>query len=77
MPSQIDNGVTLTDLIKKAARAFPSRTAITVSDILSLSYSCLDQIVEKTALFLVASGVKPGDVIALSFPNTVEVMDHG
>ncbi|KMZ67635.1 4-coumarate--CoA ligase-like 10 [Zostera marina] len=72
MPSQIDNGVTLTDLIKKAARAFPSRTAITVSDILSLSYSCLDQIVEKTALFLVASGVKPGDVIALSFPNTVE-----
>lgn len=72
MPSQIDSGATLTDLIKKAARTHPLRTAITVSDRLSLSHSSLDHIVEKTALFLVESGVKPGDVIALSFPNTVE-----
>lgn len=65
--------VTLTGLLKDVAVKFPSRTAISVSGKFDLSHARLDQLVERAASSLVAAGVKPGDVVALTFPNTVEV----
>ena len=71
----MDN-LTLTGLLKRAAGKFPERRAISVSGEFDLTHARLDELIEQGASRLVAAGVKPGDVVALTFPNTVEVF-HG
>lgn len=66
-------GVTVSGLFKQAAENFPSRRAVSVSGKFDLTYSRLHELVERAAARLVASGIKAGDVVALIFPNTVEV----
>ncbi|KAL5812996.1 hypothetical protein ACOSQ3_027946 [Xanthoceras sorbifolium] len=51
-------GATLTGLLKQVAGEFPSRRALSL--------------VERAASRLVSAGVNAGDVVALTFPNTVE-----
>ncbi|KAI4347554.1 hypothetical protein L6164_008359 [Bauhinia variegata] len=63
---------TLTGLLNQVAGKFPSRRAISVSGKFDLSHSRLNELVERAASRLVAAGISPGDVIALTFPNTVE-----
>ncbi|KAI3471135.1 hypothetical protein Pfo_027798 [Paulownia fortunei] len=64
--------LTLTGLLKQVAGKFPSRRAICVSGKFDLTHARLHQLVEHAASQLLAAGVKPGDVVALTFPNTVE-----
>ncbi|CAL5029189.1 unnamed protein product [Urochloa decumbens] len=66
---------TLTALLKKAAAAFPDRRAISVPGKLELTHAALDALVDAAAARLAAdAGVGPGSVVALSFPNTVELV---
>nr|QGN03529.1 4-coumarate-CoA ligase [Olea europaea] len=64
--------LTLTGLLKEVAGKFPSRRAISVSDKFNISHARLRELIERAASRLLAAGVKPGDVVALTFPNTVE-----
>ncbi|XP_027159464.1 oxalate--CoA ligase [Coffea eugenioides] len=64
--------LTLSGLLINVAAKFPSRRAISVPGKFDLSHARLHQLVERTATRLVAAGVQPGDVIALTFPNSVE-----
>lgn len=64
---------TLTGLLKKAAAEFPNKRAISVSGKLDLTHAQLQQLIDYAASLLIATGIKPGDVVALTFPNTVEV----
>ncbi|KAG6513599.1 probable CoA ligase CCL9 [Zingiber officinale] len=66
--------LTLTGAVKRAASDFPSRRAISVPGRLELSHARLQQIVDGAAARLVAAGLRPGDVVALAFPNTVELL---
>lgn len=66
-------GLTLTGVLRKADGDFPSRRAISISGRLELSYARLHQLVDAAAARLADAGVLPGDVVALAFPNTVEV----
>lgn len=63
----------ITGIFKHVAGDFPDRRAVSVSGKFDLTYSHLHQLVEKAAYRLVAAGIKPGDVVALTFPNTIEV----
>ena len=65
--------LTLTGLLKQIAGEFPSRRAISVSGKFDLTHDRLQQLIEQSASRLVAAGVRPGDVVALTFPNTIEV----
>ncbi|XP_042468711.1 probable CoA ligase CCL9 [Zingiber officinale] len=65
---------TLTAVLRKAAADFPSRRAVFVPGRLELSHGRLHQLVDATATRFAASGVRAGDVVALSFPNTVELV---
>ncbi|KAE9461637.1 hypothetical protein C3L33_06456, partial [Rhododendron williamsianum] len=60
---------TLTGLLKQVAGQFPSRRAIQFD----LTHARLQELIDQAASQLVASGVKPGDMVALIFPNTIEV----
>ena len=64
---------TLTRLLNQIAGKLPSRRAISVSGKFDLTYSRLHELIERAASRLIAAGIKPGDVVALTFPNTVEV----
>lgn len=64
---------TLTGLLKQVAGRFPLLRAISVSGKFDLTHARLHELVERAASRLLAAGVKPGDVVALTFPNTVEV----
>ncbi|KAF5732361.1 AMP-dependent synthetase and ligase family protein [Tripterygium wilfordii] len=64
--------LTLTGLLKRVAVEFPSRRAVAVSGKFDLTHARLQELVEITASRLIASGIKSGDVVALTFPNTVE-----
>ncbi|KMT16394.1 hypothetical protein BVRB_3g055390 [Beta vulgaris subsp. vulgaris] len=64
--------LTLTGLLKNIAEKFPSRRAISVSGKFDISHSRLHQLVEHAASCLLTAGVHPGDVVALTFPNTIE-----
>ena len=64
---------TLTGLLRRAAERFPSRRAISVAGKLDLTHSRLHRLVDFAANRLISAGIKPGDVVALTFPNTVEV----
>lgn len=66
---------TLTGLLKTVAGQFPDRRALSVSGKFDLSHSRLQHLVDSAASKLAAAGVKPGDVVALVFPNTVEVLN--
>ncbi|KAJ4955216.1 hypothetical protein NE237_011999 [Protea cynaroides] len=63
---------TLTGLLKKAADDFPSRRALSASGKIDLTHTQLQELIEEAASRLVAFGVKPGDVVALTFHNTIE-----
>ncbi|KAD4584857.1 hypothetical protein R6Q59_036361 [Mikania micrantha] len=63
---------TLTGLLKHVAGIFPDRRAISVSGKFDITHSRLDHLIEHAANSLVAAGVKPYDVVALTFPNTIE-----
>lgn len=63
---------TLTRLLNQIAAEFPSRRAISASGKFDLTYSRLLELVERAASRLVSSGINVGDVVALTFPNTVE-----
>lgn len=64
---------TLTGLLDHVAEVFPSRRAISVSGKFDLTHAQLHQLVEGAAAKLISAGVGPGDVVALTFPNTIEV----
>ncbi|XP_042512686.1 probable CoA ligase CCL9 [Macadamia integrifolia] len=64
--------LTLTGLLKKSADEFPSRRALSSSGKFDLTHTRLQALIEQAASRLVAFGIKPGDVVALTFPNTVE-----
>ncbi|KAI3827479.1 hypothetical protein L1987_01555 [Smallanthus sonchifolius] len=63
---------TLTELLKHVAGKFPDRRALSVSRKFDITHSRHNQLIEHAASLLVAAGVKPHDVVALTFPNTVE-----
>jgi len=65
---------TLTTLLNDVAGKFHSRRAISAAGMYDLTHSRLNELVEQAASQLVAAGVRPGDVVALTFPNTVEVL---
>ncbi|XP_072968520.1 probable CoA ligase CCL9 [Typha angustifolia] len=67
-------GQTLTGILKKVAGEFPDRRAVSVPRRIDLSHSQLDGLVESAAARLAAAGVRSGDVVALTFPNTVELV---
>ncbi|KAL5727516.1 oxalate--CoA ligase [Ranunculus cassubicifolius] len=64
--------ITLTGLLKETAGKFPDRRAISVSGQFDITYGMLVELIDQAASSLVSSGVKPGDVVALTYPNTVE-----
>ncbi|XP_057446188.1 oxalate--CoA ligase [Lotus japonicus] len=68
----METPITLTGLLRSAAERFPSRRALSVAGKLDLTHSDLDKLVELAAARLVSAGINPGDVVALTFPNTVE-----
>ncbi|RZC57540.1 hypothetical protein C5167_004841 [Papaver somniferum] len=63
---------TLTGLLKQSAGKFPSHRSVSVSGKFDLTHSKLQQLVDQAASILISNGVHPGDVIALTFPNTIE-----
>jgi non-ribosomal peptide synthetase component E (peptide arylation enzyme) len=65
--------LTLTALLKAAAAAHPSRRAIAVHGKIDLTHADLDALVDAAAARLHTAGVRPGQTVALCFPNTVEV----
>lgn len=65
--------LTLTGLLNRVANQFPSRRAVSVSGKFDLTYSRLLELIERAASRLVSSGINAGDVVALTFPNNVEV----
>ncbi|WVZ87740.1 hypothetical protein U9M48_034333 [Paspalum notatum var. saurae] len=66
---------TLTALLKDAAAAFPARRAVAVPGKLELTHAALDALVDAAAARLAAdAGLLPGHVVALCFPNTVELV---
>ncbi|WOL02721.1 hypothetical protein Cni_G11440 [Canna indica] len=67
-------GHTLSGVLRKAAGEFPSRRAIFVPGRLDLTHARLQQLVDSTAVSLSAAGIRPGDVVALAFPNTIELV---
>lgn len=67
-------GFTLTGMLKKAATDFPSRRAIAVPTKFDLTHARLQALVDSAATRLTAAGILPSDVVALTFPNTVEVL---
>ena len=70
-----DETLTLTALLKAAAAAHPSRRALAVHGKIDLTHADLDALVDAAAARLAsgADGVRPGQTVALCFPNTVEV----
>ncbi|KAE8732310.1 Oxalate--CoA ligase [Hibiscus syriacus] len=66
--------VTLTGLLNKAATDFPNRRALSVSGKFDLTHAQLQRLIDHAASLLVTSGILPGDVVALTFPNTVELV---
>ncbi|KAK4357481.1 hypothetical protein RND71_023091 [Anisodus tanguticus] len=64
--------VTLTGLLKHVAEKYPARQAISVSGKFDVTHARLHELIENASSQLVAAGVKPADVVALTFPNTIE-----
>ena len=64
----------MTALLNKSAKDFPNRRAVSLSGRLDLTHAQLQQIVDHAASLLISAGINPGDVVALTFPNTIEVL---
>ncbi|XP_010055629.2 uncharacterized protein LOC104443801 [Eucalyptus grandis] len=64
--------LTLTGLLQKAASDFPDGRAVSACGELDLTHAQLQELVDRAAALLVASGIGAGDVVALAFPNTIE-----
>lgn len=64
--------LTLTALLNKSAKDFPNRRAVSLSGRLDLTHAQLQQIVDHASSLLISAGINPGDVVALTFPNTIE-----
>nr|XP_043614291.1 probable CoA ligase CCL9 [Erigeron canadensis] len=65
---------TLTGLLKHIAVKFPDRRAVSVSGKFDITHSRLNELIDHAASSLVSAGVKPNDVVALTFPNTIEYL---
>ena len=65
--------LTLTRLLKIVAIEFPNRRAVSISGKFDITHSQLLELVEHAASRLVNAGIGRGDVIALTFLNTIEV----
>ncbi|XP_020599512.1 oxalate--CoA ligase [Phalaenopsis equestris] len=63
---------TLTGALKLAAAKFPSRRSLLVPGKLEITHSRLDNLIDSAASRLIAAGILPGDVVAITFPNTIE-----
>ncbi|WP_028660041.1 long-chain-fatty-acid--CoA ligase [Nocardioides insulae] len=61
----------LSVLLEHSARTHPDRDAVVLGDI-RLTYAALDAYANRVANLLVERGVKPGEKVALSCPNTPE-----
>ena len=59
----------LSDLLESGADAHPERDAIVIGET-RLTYGTVDALANQVANTLVARGIKPGDKVALSSPNT-------
>ncbi|KAI6707197.1 hypothetical protein NL676_010159 [Syzygium grande] len=70
----MDEELTLTCLLKKAASDFPDRRAISARGEFEfdLTHAWLQELVDHAAALLAAYGIGPSDVVALAFPNTIE-----
>ncbi|KDP22274.1 hypothetical protein JCGZ_26105 [Jatropha curcas] len=66
------DSLTLTGLLKNIAGEFSNRRAVSISGKFDMTHSQLHELVERAASRLVEAGIKPGDVVALTFPNTIE-----
>ncbi|XP_029123361.1 oxalate--CoA ligase isoform X2 [Elaeis guineensis] len=66
-------GITLTGVLAEAAGEFPSQRALSVPGKIELTHARLRDLIDSAAAHLVSSGVRPADVVALTFPNTVEL----
>ncbi|BBH03343.1 AMP-dependent synthetase and ligase family protein [Prunus dulcis] len=64
----------LPGLLKKVASEFPNRRALSVSGKFDLTHARLQELVDHAASLLIASGIGPNDSVALTFPNTVELV---
>jgi oxalate---CoA ligase len=67
------SSLTLTGLLKKAAASFPDKRALSVAGKFEVSHSRLQELIDYSASVLRSAGVHPGDVVALTFPNSIEV----
>eukprot|EP01018_Ginkgo_biloba_P033348 Gb_20189 [translate_table: standard] len=65
-------GLTLTALLNKASEEFSERKALIVPGKFEVTYAELQRLVNKCAALLRSAGVRNGDVVALSFPNSLE-----
>jgi long-chain acyl-CoA synthetase len=61
----------LSNNLLRAAKYFPNKPALR-EDKLELSYSQLNEKVNRTANTLVNLGVKPGDLVGLCMPNSID-----
>ncbi|CAL5185251.1 unnamed protein product [Lathyrus oleraceus] len=68
----METATTLTGLLQSVGKTFPSRRAISLAGKFDLTHTHLNELVESAADHLISAGIKPNDVVALTFPNTVE-----
>ncbi|KAK6275544.1 hypothetical protein POUND7_005253 [Theobroma cacao] len=64
--------LTLTELLKQVAGEFPHRLAVSVPGKFDITHYKLHEVIELAASRLLANGIGAGDVVALTFPNTIE-----
>ncbi|KAL8139774.1 hypothetical protein V2J09_005795 [Rumex salicifolius] len=63
---------TLSGRLSRVADEFPNRRAVSVSGKFQVTHSDLNRLVSGAASRLSAAGICPGDVVALTFPNSLE-----
>jgi len=74
VPREIDiEEITINDILTRTAEKYPKRTALLFMG-KKISYSELDQLVNRCANALVDLGVKPGDRVALLMPNIPQIV---
>ncbi|KAJ3693020.1 hypothetical protein LUZ60_012115 [Juncus effusus] len=66
--------LTLTGLLQSAAEEFPDRRAISVTSKFEVTHSRLQELIDSAAAVLRSAGVSAGDVVALTFPNSIELV---
>jgi acyl-CoA synthetase (AMP-forming)/AMP-acid ligase II len=66
----------LSALINNAWDKFPQHKALIVSGKFEVTYAELQRLVNRCAAKLRNAGIGTGDVVALTFPNSIEVKFH-